>query len=91
MSERQNVIEALEERRLLTFPIAFGSSGGDAGTSVAADRAGNVIVVGTLAGTGDVDPSSTTANLPGGGAFAAKYSEGTLIWARQFPGASIAN
>jgi hypothetical protein len=90
MSKRQNVIEALEERRLLTFPIAFGSTGGDAGTSVAADRAGNVIVVGTLAGTADVDPSSGVANLPGGGAFVAKYADGTLIWARQFPGASIA-
>jgi hypothetical protein len=89
MSKRQSWIEALEARRLLTFPIAFGSTAADGSTDVAADRAGNVLVVGSLATTADVDPSSGVANLPGGGGFVAKYNNGALVWARQFPGAQI--
>lgn len=87
----QNMVEALEERRLLTstFPVGIGSAGADAADSIASDRLNNVIVVGTLAGTADVDPSAGTLNLAAGG-FVAKYAaDGSLIWGRQFPGTII--
>jgi hypothetical protein len=82
-------IEALEERRLLAFPLGFGSTGADVGNAVATDRAGNTIVVGQAAGAIDFDPGAGDATLPGGGAFVAKYdSTGALVWARQFTGAT---
>jgi len=85
------MIEALEVRRLLTsaFPIGIGSTGADAAISIASDRLNNVVAVGTIAGTADVDPSGGTLDLAAGG-FIAKYAnDGTLIWGRQLPGTTI--
>lgn len=89
---RQAMVEALEGRQLLSvsaFPIALGSTGANSASSISTDRANSVIVTGTLAGTTDVDPGAAVVNL-GAGAFVAKYApDGTLVWARQFIGATI--
>jgi hypothetical protein len=86
------MVEVLEDRRLLTasaFPFALGSTGANISASIASDRLNSVIVAGTLAGTTDVDPGAGEVDL-GAGTFVAKYaSDGTLIWARQFNGATI--
>lgn len=87
-------VEALEGRRLLSasaFPIAIGSTGADSATSIAFDRHTNsVIVAGTLAAAADIDPGAAVVNLSAG-TFVAKYApDGTLVWGRQFPGATIA-
>jgi hypothetical protein len=89
---RQSMVEVLEDRRLLAasaFPFALGSTGANVSASIASDRLNSVIVAGTLAGTTDVDPSTAEVNL-GAGTFVAKYaSDGSLVWARQFTGATI--
>src|SRR3954468_12780500 len=91
MSSRRNVIEAVEGRRLFSFPLGVGSTGADRVVSVAADRAGNVFVTGTYQGTVDFDPGAGTAELSGGGGFVARYAaDGTLVWARGFVGATPA-
>jgi len=95
MSRQQLVqcaVESLEGRRLLAasaFPLVIGSTGGDFGNAVAADSAGNIVVVGDIAGAAVADPATGAAPLAAG-AFAAKYApDGTLIWARQFAGATL--
>jgi hypothetical protein len=87
MRNGRNVVEALEGRRLFSFPVGIGSTGVDRAVSVAADRAGNVFVTGTYQGTVDFDPGAGT----GGGGFVAKYaSDGTFVWARGFVGTTPA-
>lgn len=60
------------------------------GDGVAADRAGNVTVVGSLVGTADFDPSSGVAPLTSVGGtdvFAAQLTaDGNFAWANQFGG-----
>jgi hypothetical protein len=91
MGKRQNVVEALEGRRLFSFPVGIGSTGVDRVVSVAADRAGNVFVTGTYTGRVDFDPGAGTAELAGGGGFVARYAaDGTFVWARGFVGATPA-
>jgi hypothetical protein len=91
MGARRNVVEALEGRRLFSFPFGVGSTGADRVVSVAEDRAGNVFVTGTYQGTVDFDPGAGTAELSGGGGFVARYAaDGSLVWARSFTGATPA-
>src|SRR4051812_5107326 len=91
MFSRRNVVEALEGRRLFSFPVGIGSTGVDRIVSVASDRAGNVFVTGTYQGTVDFDPGAGTALLSGGGGFVARYAaDGTLAWARGFVGTTPA-
>jgi hypothetical protein len=89
---RQAMVEALENRRLLAasaFPIGIGTTGANVASSIAIDKNNSVIVSGTLAGTADIDPSAAKVNL-GAGTFVAKYdTDGALVWARQFRGATI--
>src|SRR3954471_1078681 len=88
---QRNVVEALEGRRLFSFPVGIGSTGADRAVSVAADRAGNVFVTGTYQGTVDFDPGAGSALLAGGGGFVAKYAaDGTFAWARGFVGTTPA-
>ena len=63
----------------------FGAQGG----TVVEDANGNFFLVGTTAGTLDVDPSSTTLLVGDGSdalSFVAKYStSGSLLWAHHWP------
>lgn len=70
-----------------------GSSGTDNATGIAVDGAGNVIVVGQLAGIGNFS-GQTITNIGGADVFVAKYDpNGTLLWVTNFGGTStdIAN
>jgi hypothetical protein len=81
----------LEGRRLLSgdFDLAFrvGSSGGDLGSSIAADSEGNVFVAGRFAQVVDFDPGPGVVSLACMGdqdVFVAKYTPtGGLLWARR--------
>jgi hypothetical protein len=92
MFSQQNAIEALEGRRFLTasgFPFAIGSTGADSTASIASDRVNSVIVAGTLADAADIDPATSVVDLSAG-TFVAKYaSDGSLVFGRQFAGATI--
>jgi hypothetical protein len=69
-------------------PLADSSPWNQAGSAVAADPAGNVLMAGSFAGTTiDLDPSGAATVLTGtsaGDVYVAKYSQaGALVWARQ--------
>ena len=72
------------------FALQAGSTGDDAGQSVATDSSGNVYVAGSFHGTVDFDPGPGVYNLTSAGgsdAFIAKYTPaGALVWARAVGG-----
>jgi hypothetical protein len=72
----------------LVWTKTAGGSGGDVGSGIAADGAGNSYVTGFFNGPatfGAGEPSQTT--LTGTGTFIAKYdATGTLVWAKQAAG-----
>lgn len=91
MVNGRSVVEALEGRRLFSFPIGVGGAGVERVVSVASDRAGTVFVTGTYEGAVDFDPGAGTAELSGGGGFVARYgADGSFAWARSFAGTTPA-
>ena len=72
----------------LLWVRSSGSFGADAVGGIAVDGAGNVIVVGQLAGIGNFSGQSIT-NIGGSDAFVARYdSSGALLWVTNFGGTS---
>ena len=72
---------------------SFGGTGSDEGSTITANSANEIIVVGIFSGTDvDFDPGTGTANLSSSGSldvFLAKYSsDGTYQWAKSFGGTS---
>ena len=71
---------------------ALGSTGSDAGYSLAVDAAGNLLATGHFSGTVDFDPGAGNTNLTGQAipvitGFVAQYtSGGSLNWAKAFGG-----
>jgi hypothetical protein len=67
----------------------IGGTGGDAGTSLAIDGGGNIVVRGEFANTVDFDPGAGTANLTAVGTsnmFLAKYTAaGNWVWSFGLP------
>ncbi|MBN2477368.1 MAG: cadherin-like domain-containing protein [Pirellulales bacterium] len=72
------------------FLLSIDSDGLDEGRAAAADRAGNVVVVGRFTNEIDFDPGRPKwdfASVGGEDVFVAKYgSAGNLLWARTFGG-----
>jgi chitodextrinase len=67
---------------------SLGGSGEDAAAAVAVDASGNVVVVGTFAGTLTVG-TQTLVSAGGLDVFVAKYTAaGSLVWAKRWGGAS---
>lgn len=73
------------------FAAGFGGLGLDFGTSVTADRAGNVYTLGNFESSGDFDPSGSTFTLTGaatGTVFISKLdSAGAFVFAKAIGGA----
>lgn len=97
-SNNRPSLESLEDRCVptatLSSAVGIGSTGSDGAFDVATDKAGNVYMTGTFAGTVDFDPAQGHAGntdiLTSGGdrdIFVAKYdSNGSLVWASQMVG-----
>ncbi|HYH66895.1 MAG TPA: SBBP repeat-containing protein, partial [Urbifossiella sp.] len=72
------------------FPLAFGGTGGDVGSGLAVDAAGNVYVAGEFEGTVDFDSGTGTTPLTSAGGtdgFVAKYdAAGNLAWVTRVGG-----
>ena len=84
MSQRHNMLEALEGRQLLSgsFPVTFGTAAGDNGKGVAADDAGTIYVAGNVANVGQ---TAVTADASPNLGFVSRYnSDGSLVWTRYF-------
>jgi hypothetical protein len=96
---RRFVVENLEQRLAMAsdFSSAFGlgvsGTGNDLrSNAIAEDSAGNIVIVGSIKGTVDMDPGSGVSNLTNSGnrdSYIAKYSStGSLIWAETFSGSA---
>src|SRR5579883_2220676 len=91
--------ESLEGRTLLAVDFQLAEAIGVTGTgavdiasnAVATDAAGDLFITGSLRGTADFDPGPGVQNLTSAGSrdiVLAEYSPiGTLLWARDLPGA----
>jgi hypothetical protein len=71
---------------------SMGGTGQDAGTSVALDGSGNVLLTGYFSSTADLDPGAGTVNLTSPGnndMFLSKYdASGNYVWAKGIGGTS---
>jgi VCBS repeat-containing protein len=71
----------------LLWAIGIGGVGTDAGSDIAVDAAGNVVVSGRFSGSVDFGDGSPLASNGGSDAFVARFTtDGDLDWVRQFGG-----
>src|SRR5262245_24043380 len=84
-----NLIDQLEPRRLLAYPVTFGSEFYDSASRVVSMPDGGVVVAGMFTTVADFDPTPgralRVAQEDRANMFVARYSSsGALQWVRQF-------